>query len=386
MQTKPVKSVAKLSTPLYVARPLLPPLAEFTQQLKSVWKTAWLSNFGQQHQDLEVKLKNYLGVPHLSLVNNGTLGLLVALKALDISGEVITTPFTFPATVHALSILGIKPIFADVKSDTGVIDPASIEERITEKTTAILAVHVYGFPCDVVAIAKIAKKYNLRVIYDAAHAFGVKIGAKPIGLFGDITMYSFHPTKLFHTGEGGALATSSRKVLRQIYLWKNFGIVNEETVILPGINAKMNEIQAALGLVVLRYVDKEIAHRKQIYHIYRAGFAQIPGITFLAMPESITPSYQYAVIKVDSSVFGSSRDTLQKKLQKLGFFTRKYFYPLCSSFPHYAKLPTAKPSMLPVATTLSESVLSLPFHSKVTPTLAKKLVRAILELGRYAKN
>lgn len=380
-------TVKKLSAPLFVARPVMPSLAEFMKQLQPVWKSAWLSNFGNQHKNLEEKLQKTLGVKYLSLVNNGTLGLLVAIKALELSGEVITTPFTFPATVHVLTILGLTPVFADVMPDTGVIDPASIEKNITPKTTAILAVHVYGFPCDVTAIEKIAKKHNLKVIYDAAHAFGVKINGKPIGTFGDVTMFSFHPTKLFHTGEGGALATNSKKLLRQLYLWKNFGIVNEETVVLPGINAKMNEIQAALGLVVLQQVPAETKHRKQLYQVYKNGFLDIPGITFLTFPDTVTPSYQYAVIKVDQKVFGHNRDWLFEKLKEKNIFTRKYFYPLCSSFPHYQKLPSAQPKRLPVATQLSSSVLSLPFHSKVTPALALVLVSTVQELSKqYAKS
>jgi dTDP-4-amino-4,6-dideoxygalactose transaminase len=373
------------SKPLFVARPLLPRLSLIAKQLVSVWATAWLSNFGDQHQELEQKLQQYLGVKHLSLVNNGTLGLLVALKALNITGEVVTTPFTFPATVHVLTLLGLKPVFADVDPATGVIDPVSIEKVITKKTTAILAVHVYGFPCDVKAIAKIARKHNLKVIYDAAHAFGVRVNGQPIGTYGDITMFSFHPTKLFHTGEGGALATSDKNTLRQLYLWKNFGIVDEETVILPGINAKMSEIQAALGLVVFDHIKAELQHRQRLYQIYQQGLARVPGITFLSLAENITPSYQYAVIKVNTAQYGLSRDQLFSILKKRNFFTRKYFYPLCSTFPHYRDLPSAQPKKLPVATQLSESVLSLPFHSLVTPELARQLVNHIRQIGVYAR-
>ncbi len=352
--------------PIYITRPLLPNLKEVTEKLEEVWASGWLTNNGPQHMALEKALQSKLGVPYLSLFNNGTIALIVACQCLRLSGEVITTPFTFPATPHVLAWNNIKPIFCDIDPITMNIDASKIESLITPQTTAILAVHVFGTPCDTMGIRNIADRYGLRVIYDAAHAFAVEVDGIGIGNFGDISMMSFHATKAFHTAEGGALVFKDVNLKDRIDFLKNFGIKNEEEVIMPGINGKMNEIQAILGLVNLNYIDEEIKKRKSLVAAYQHFLKDVDGITFLTTPPSVKSNYQYFVIRVESRVFGCSRDFIYKKFKEYNIFTRKYFFPLCSDYPCYRHITSAAPSNLPVANKVAKDVLCMPLYGDLT--------------------
>lgn len=365
--------------PLYFTRPLLPDLNEYNRRLSQIWKSQWLSNFGKQHQELEKKLKIYLGHEQLVVMNNGTQALVLACKALELTGEVITTPFTFPATVHALSWNNLTPVFCDIDPETLTLDPAKIRAAITDKTSAIMGVHVYGIPCHVKEIARIAKEYKLKVIYDAAHAFGTQIDGTPIAAFGDITMFSFHPTKLFHTGEGGGLACRSRAIFKQATLLRNFGIVDEETVSSIGINAKLGEMQAALGIETLKLVTTERKKRKILFDHYQKRLAQIPGISLILTPQNVVPSYQYCVIRVDKKKYGKSRDQLHSLFREHNVITRKYFQPLCSNYTHYKELPSAKIENLPIANAAVKEVLVLPFYG----TLSLQTVDRVCDMIEY---
>jgi len=363
--------------PIYVTRPLLPSIDEMTGKLKVIWESQWLTNNGAQHQMLEKKMTEALKVSNVSLFNNGTIALIVACQNLDLKGEVITTPFTFPATTHVLSWNRLTPVFCDIDPVTMNIDADKIEALITPRTSAILAVHVFGTPCDVEKIGKIAKKHNLKVIYDAAHAFGVEINGRGIANFGDISMFSFHATKLFHTAEGGALAYTNKKYKKQIDLLKNFGIADEETIILPGINGKMNEIQAALGLVTLKYVNDERKKRELIKKEYIKQLFGLKGISFLPEIKGVRNSYQYFVVRIDEKMFGRSRDYLYEKFKKFNVFTRKYFYPLCSQYECYAYLNSAKKEKLPVANKVVKEVLAMPFFGGLKVKDVKKICQII---------
>ncbi|MRR14395.1 DegT/DnrJ/EryC1/StrS family aminotransferase, partial [archaeon] len=335
--------------PIYVTRPLLPDLNLVKDKLSEVWESQWLTNNGPQHQQFEQKLLDVLRVPYLSLFNNGTIALIVACQSLRLSGEVITTPFTFPATPHVLSWNNIRPVFCDIDPLTLNIDADRIESMITPQTTGILAVHVFGTPCDVTKIQEVADRYGLRVVYDAAHAFGVEIGGKGIGTYGDISMFSFHATKLFHTTEGGALTYNNENLKQRIDLLKNFGIKNEEEVVMPGINGKMTEIQAAIGLILLDYVEEERKKREAILQTYRECLQDVDGLTFLPYDmNGVLNSFQYCVLKIDEKAFGRSRDFVYEEFKKFNVFTRKYFSPLCSSYTCYKHLPSSSPVNLPV--------------------------------------
>lgn len=366
--------------PIYVTRPLLPDLEQFNQKLKQIWDSKWLTNNGQQHQILEKKLQDFLKIPYLSLFNNGTIALLVGCQSLRLSGEVITTPFTFPATPHVLTWNNIKPIFCDIDPVTMNIDANKIESMITPQTTAILGVHVYGVPCDVIKIQEIADKYGLKVIYDAAHAFGVEIKGVGIGNFGDLSMMSFHATKLFHTGEGGALLFRDPNLKTRLEFLKNFGIKNEEEVVMPGINGKMNEIQAALGLVLLQYIEEERNKRELIFETYRKCLHNVPGITFLPKLTDVISSYQYFVIRIDPEVFGCDRDYVYDEFKKYNVFTRKYFYPLCSDYPCYKYLPSSSDINLPVANKVAKEVLSLPIYGTLKLEEIEKICTILLAM------
>ena len=347
--------------PIYVTRPMLPPLEEYTALLQDVWASGWLANGGAQHRALESELGQWLQVPHLSLFNNGTIALLVACQALGLRGEVITTPFTFPATPHALGWNDVTPVFADIDPDTLCLAPASIESRVTNSTSGILGVHVYGVPCDVHAIASMAQDHRLRVVYDGAHAFGTQIDGQAIGAFGDATMFSFHATKLFHTAEGGALAVSDPALKKRIELLKNFGIQNEDEVVLQGINGKMSELQAALGRVVLRHVGVERQRRAAIRQVYEQRLADIPGLRLQPMPAGVTDSLQYLVLRVNAQA-SCSRDALHTRLKAFNIITRKYFNPLCSDYSCYRHLPSAQPHNLPNAYRVASEALVLPLY------------------------
>jgi len=362
--------------PIYVTRPLLPPLPALQARLADVWAAQWLTNGGSQHEQLERAIGDYLGVPHVSLFNNGTIALLTAVRALGLSGEVITTPFTFPATPHALSWSGITPVFGDIDPATLTLDPGGVEALITPRTTGILAVHVYGMPCDVTALQAIADRHGLKVVYDAAHAFGTTIQGTGVGAFGDATMFSFHATKLFHTAEGGALTCPGAERKATFDHLKNFGILNQEEVDVVGINGKMNEVQAALGLAVLECVAGEVARRRELIARYRARLAGVPGLGLMPELPGVESSCQYFVVRIDPAGFGCSRDAVFERLKTYNVFTRKYFYPLCSDYPCYRALPSAASGRLPVARAVVEQVLCLPLYG----ALALSTVDAICDI------
>jgi dTDP-4-amino-4,6-dideoxygalactose transaminase len=351
--------------PVFVTRPLLPELGAYVERLQGIWDRRWLTNHGQEHETLAARLREHLRVSHLELFTNGALALFLGLRALDVRGEVITTPFTFPATPHALDWCNLVPVFADIDPVTMNVDPAAVEACITSRTSAILAVHVYGTPCDVVALEALGRKHSLKVIYDAAHAFGVEIGGRPIGTFGDLSMFSFHATKLFNTAEGGALVFSDPALGERLRLLRNFGIRDEHTVECSGINAKMSELQAALGLCVLEVMDAERAARSQLVATYRRRLANVRGISCQPDPVDVRSSYQYFVIRIDSALWPGGRDALHARLKLSNVITRKYFYPLCSTYDCYRHLPSAQPGRLPVAERVADEVLSLPLTSAI---------------------
>jgi dTDP-4-amino-4,6-dideoxygalactose transaminase len=347
--------------PIYVTQPYLPPLGEFIPYLEEIWQSRQLTNGGPFHQRLERELCKYLGVEHLALFSNGTLALVTALQALRITGEVITTPYSFVATAHSLLWNGIKPIFVDVEPTSLNLDPAKIEAAITPQTTAILPVHVYGHPCRVEAIQKIADNYNLRVIYDAAHAFGVRVADGSVLQHGDLSVLSFHATKVFTTGEGGAIVCPDAKTKQRIDQLKNFGFVDEVTVVAPGINGKMQEMSAALGVLQLQHVDKALARRKELDSRYRQALAGAKGIHCLDHSGESSANYAYFPILVGED-HPISRDALYAKLKEHGIHPRRYFYPLISEFPMYRGLPSAQRENLPVAYAMANKVLCLPLY------------------------
>jgi len=363
--------------PIYVTRPVLPPLEDYTKSLEQVWQSGFLTNGGSQHQALELALRDYLHAPYLSLFNNGTLALLVACQALQVNGEVVTTPFTFAATPHVLSWNKATPVFADIDPETMCIDPASVEHNLSKKTSAILGVHVYGMPCDVHGIDTLAKQHKLRVIYDGAHAFGTQLDGKPIIEHGDATMLSFHATKLFHSAEGGALCMADPELKKQADLLKNFGIKNEEEVLLPGINGKMNELQAALGCLVLQHVDTEKRRRQAVRDIYKERLRELAGVRLVEMPSNTSDSHQYLILRVNALQAGCSRDELYQRLKRFNIITRKYFYPLCSEYDCYRRLPSADPRRLPNAHRVASEVLSLPLHGTLSPDDVHRISDAI---------
>ena len=359
-------SLTRFDEPIYVTRPLFPDLEEVNDSLKEIWESRILTNGGPKHRQLEQEINHYLKVQANCLFNNGTIALLVACQALGLSGEVITTPFTFPATPNILAWNGLTPVFCDIDPLTLTIDSKKIESLITSKTSAILGVHVYGTPCAVYEIQEIAERHKLKVIYDAAHAFGVEFDDKGIGSFGDISMFSFHATKLFHTIEGGCLTCPNPEIKQKIDLLKNFGIKNENEVVLPGINGKMNEVQAAIGLINLGLIKDEKDKRQRQLAIYRKELADIPGLYLLQESPGVTPSCQYFVIRIRADQFGCSRDEVYSRLQDYNVIARKYFYPLCSNYPCYQSLPSSNPSQLPVANEVVQEVLSLPLYGELS--------------------
>ena len=363
--------------PIYVTQPYLPPLEEFIPYLEEIWANKILTNGGPFHQQLEQALCEYLGVEHLSLFTNGTLALVTALQALRITGEVITTPYSFVATAHSLLWNGIKPVFVDIDPDTLNLDPAKIEAAITPQTTAILPVHVYGNPCDVQAIERIAKRHNLKVIYDAAHAFGVRETRGSILRHGDLSVLSFHATKVFNTFEGGAIVSPDAQTKERIDHLKNFGFVDEVTVIEPGINGKMSEVNAAFGLLQLQHVDKAIQLRKLIDANYRARFAGVAGLRCLDFTSSTTTSHSYFPVLIGDG-FPMDREAVHNKLRERGIHARRYFYPLISDFPMYRALPSAGHDNLPVAARAAQQVLCLPMYPAMTPEDVESVVQAVL--------
>jgi dTDP-4-amino-4,6-dideoxygalactose transaminase len=363
-----------------VTSPLLPSLDDFMPYLQDIWNRKWLTNNGHYHQELEKALCEYLEVPYISLFTNGTLPLIVALQTLRITGEVITTPYSFVATTHSLWWNGIKPVFVDIDLDTCNIDPEKIEAAITPKTTAIMPVHVYGKPCNMERIQSIADKYGLKVIYDAAHAFGVKMNGKSVLNAGDMSTLSFHATKVYNTVEGGALICHDEKMKKRIDYLKNFGFAGETEIVAPGINGKMDEIRAAYGLLNLKQVDVAIEARRQVAIRYREALRKVSGINFMEDMPGVSHNYSYFPIFVDARKYGMTRDELYFKMKEQDVLGRRYFYPLISEFSTYRGLESARPENLPVAHKVADSVICLPMHH----ALSVDDVRRILEI--IAKN
>lgn len=370
---------------VYVTSPLLPPLEEFIPYLEQIWDNKFLTNGGQFHQQLEKALAEYLGVEHLCLFSNGTLALLTALQALRITGEVITTPYSFVATSHSLLWNGLTPVFADIDPVTCNIDPAKIEQLITPATSAILPVHCYGIPCDVDGIQKIADAWGLKVIYDAAHAFGVKKDGQSVLNCGDLSILSFHATKVFNTFEGGAIICPDARMKQRIDYLKNFGFAGETTVVAPGINAKMNEVQAAFGLVQLQHIDGALAARRAIYERYCDLLNDIDGIASFSAPDNVEWNHAYYPIIVNET-YPISRDQLYDVLKEENIYSRRYFYPLISSFSMYRHLPSASPQNLPVAEGIAQKILCLPIYPDLTEQDQDRVVAMIRQYSASPAN
>lgn len=365
-----------MNKPIYVTQPSLPDLDEFIPYLQQIWDNKILTNNGPFHKQLEKELAEFLGVPYISLFANGTLALVTALQVLRITGEVITTPYSFVATTHSLWWNNIKPVFVDIEPEFGNLDPDKIEAAITPKTTAILPVHVYGNPCKVNRIQEIADIYGLKVIYDAAHCFGVKHLGKGICSFGDLSILSFHATKVFNTMEGGAIVCHDAATKKRIDYLKNFGFAGETTVMAPGINSKMNEMQAALGLLQLKHHDENIKKRKIIADFYRKELSVIKGISVLPEPENTESNFGYFPILVNKKEYGMSRDNLYERLKQQNIYGRRYFYPLITEFSMYKGLDSAKPSNLPVAEKMANKVICLPIY----PALDNSQIQEIIKI------
>ncbi len=362
-----------------VTSPLLPDLDEFSEMLKEIWASKWITNNGSFHKQLEQALAEYLKVPYVSLFTNGTLPLITALQALRITGEVITTPYSFVATTHALWWNGIKPVFVDIDWKTGCIDPNKIEAAITPKTTAIMPVHVYGKPCDTEAIQQIADKYGLKVIYDAAHAFGVEVNGESILNAGDMSTLSFHATKVYNTIEGGAMVMHDEKTKARIDYLKNFGFAGETEVVAPGINSKMDEMRSAYGLLNLRQVDAAIEARHQVAIKYREALRNVDGIEFWDDLPGVKHNYSYFPIFVHQKTYGMTRDELYFKMKEQGILGRRYFYPLISDFSTYRTLPSATRENLPVATEMAREVICLPMHHELTEEDIERVITLIVK-------
>lgn len=361
---------------IYVTEPLLPPLEEFIPYLEKIWDSKWLTNEGQFHKELESALAKYLGVEHLALFANGTIALVTALQSLRITGEVITTPYSFVATAHALLWNSITPVFVDIDPVTCNLDPEKIEQAITPRTTAIMPVHCYGTPCDVERIQQIADTYGLKVIYDAAHTFGVKYKGESLLNYGNLSMLSFHATKVFNTFEGGAIVCPDAKTKQRIDYLKNFGFSGEVTVVAPGINGKMNEVQAAFGMLQLKHIDEAIRRREAIDSQYRKLLLCINGLTCLNQLSGATKNYGYFPIFVNSE-YPITRDVLYQRLRKNNIYARRYFYPLITTFPMYRGLPSANSNNLPVATDMAGKVLCLPIYPNLSDEQIVEIVNVI---------
>jgi len=361
---------------IFVTQPYLPDLEEYTPYLEQIWSNKQLTNKGTFHTKLENKLCEYLGVKFISLFSSGTTALLVAIKALKLTGEIITTPYSFVATAHSIKWNNITPVFIDIDSYTCNLNPSKIEEAITEKTSGILPVHIYGTPCKIDEIEKIAIRNKLNIIYDAAHAFGVKQNNKSIVNHGDLSVLSFHATKVFTTFEGGAIVSHSKKMKKKIDDLKNFGFQDEVTVGSMGINGKMNEVQAAMGLLQLKYIDLAIQKRKRIATIYRKELKSVKGICFIDDIEGVKHNYAYFPIFINKGEYGCSRDTIYQKLKDHNIYGRRYFYPLISQFTDYKYLPSASPRNLPLSEKISSDVICLPIY----PDLDHRDVKRIIEI------
>ena len=361
-----------------VTSPLLPDLDEFNALLKEIWASKWITNNGSFHKQLEKELAAYLKVPYISLFTNGTLPLITALQALRITGEVITTPYSFVTTTHSLWWNGIKPVFVDIDPATGNMDPDKIEAAITPKTTAIMPVHVYGKPCNTKRIKEIADTYGLKVIYDAAHAFGVEVNGESILNAGDMSTLSFHATKVYNTVEGGALVMHDAETKKRIDYLKNFGFANEVTVVGPGINSKMDEIRSAYGLLNLRQVDAAIEARHQVAIKYREALRGVEGITFFDDMPGVKHNYSYFPIFVDAEKYGMTRDELYFKMKEQNVLGRRYFYPLISEFSTYRGLDSARPDNLPNAHKMANTVICLPMHHALSDEDVHRVINCII--------
>jgi len=369
--------------PIYVTRPFLPPLAEFTEALEEIWESGWLTNDGPVLKRFTRELCNMFETDNVCLFNNGTLALQIALQGMDISGEVITTPFTFVATTHALFWNKIRPVFVDIEPDHYTIDPEKVEAAITPWTTAILATHVYGHPCKLNRLADIARRHNLRLIYDAAHAFGVTVDGKSIAHFGDLSMFSFHATKLFHSLEGGMLIFKETGLKSKFDYLKNFGFKNEVEVVMPGTNAKMNEIQALMGIHVSKYLDRIVQKRASITDLYRERLKEVPGIRLVpSLPPDVNYNYAYMPVEVDEQEFGISRDALYEKLKEWNVYTRRYFYPLVCDFSCYRNVSVNGP--LTVARRAADRILTLPIYDGLELSDVEKICEIVksLQMGK----
>ena len=362
-----------------VTEPLLPDLQELAKSLQGIWDSKWVTNNGQFHQRLEQALCEYLKVPYISLFTNGTLPLLTALQALRITGEVITTPYSFVATTHAIWWNGCKPVFVDIDPSNCGIDPDRIEAAITPHTTAIMPVHCYGKPCDMARIQAIADKYNLKVIYDAAHAFGVEVNGESVLNQGDMSTLSFHATKVYNTLEGGALVMHDAETKQRIDYLKNFGFAGETQVVAPGINSKMDEVRAVYGLLNLQQVDEAIERRHQVAVRYREALRDVKGIRFFDDMPGVKHNYSYFPIFVDADEFGMSRDDLYFKMQEKDIYGRRYFYPLISSFSTYCGLESARPENLPNATRVANEVICLPMHHGLSDDDVQRVIDEIVK-------
>ena len=363
--------------PIYVTSTLLPSLEDFTFLLKEIWESKMLTNNGNFHQKLEEELAKYLKVPYLSLFTNGTLPLITALQAMRITGEVITTPFSFVATTHSLWWNGIKPVFVDIEPETCNLDPSKIEAAITPMTTAIMPVHVYGKPCKTKEIQEIANKYGFKVIYDAAHAFGVEINGESILNFGDMATLSFHATKVYNTLEGGALVVHDEQTKKRIDYLKNFGFASETEVVAPGINSKVDEVRAAYGLLNLKQVDHAINSRRKVAIRYRDELQGVKGITFFNDIPGVRHNYSYFPIFINAEEYGMTRDELYFKMKEYNVFGRRYFYPLISTFSTYRGLDSANTDNLPVATQMSNNVICLPMHHALSENEVEYILQII---------
>ncbi|NMW17454.1 MAG: DegT/DnrJ/EryC1/StrS family aminotransferase [Chlorobiaceae bacterium] len=362
--------------PIYVTQPYLPPLEEFIPYLEQIWESKFLTNGGPFHEQLEKALCEFLGIEHIALFTNGTIALVTALQALRITGEVITTPYSFVATSHSLLWNGIRPVFVDIDPNTLNLDPEKIEAAITPQTTAIMPVHCYGHPCNVDAIQKIADNYNLKVIYDAAHAFGVQDAQGSILRHGDLSVLSFHATKVFNTFEGGAIVCPDAKTKLRIDQLKNFGYVNEITVVAPGINGKMSEFNSAFGLLQLQHIDKALSKRKEIDKVYRDRLKGVPGIRCMNKAGEKVANYSYFPVLVEPD-YPISRDELNQKLKGIGIHPRRYFYPLISNYPMYRGLPSANRENLPLATIAAQRVLCLPIYPDLNLSVVEEITTFI---------
>ena len=361
-----------------VTSPLLPNLDEFHEILKEIWASKWITNMGQFHKQLEQALCEYLKVPYISLFTNGTLPLLTALQALRITGEVITTPYSFVATTHSIWWNGCKPVFVDIEEDTCGIDPNKIEAAITPQTTAIMPVHCYGKPVNMKAIQEIADKYGLKVIYDAAHAFGVEVDGESVLNAGDMSTLSFHATKVYNTLEGGALVMHDEQTKKRIDYLKNFGFAGETEVVAPGINSKVDEVRAAYGLINLKQVDEAIEKRRQVAIKYREALRSVSGVRFFDDVSGVRHNYSYFPIFINAEEYGKTRDQLYFEMKEANVFGRRYFYPLISSFSTYCGLPSAAPENLPVATKVANEVICLPMHHELSDEDIERVLEIVV--------